>query len=366
MVDSPQDPAPPAPVATNASEQRALRWLAWSALALILWIAHPLGVGLFLGVLLAFTLQPFDRALRARQWQRGSSALVCVLSAMLATVLALVGFAFVFVGRAVRLSEEVPAQLAPGGPLRGFLERTLAMIHVHPDSAIAELQGQAAEIGTRAAGMAADVAGLTLDGLLALFFMGLAACYVLRHWEGIVHHAELLMPFAPEHTRTFLGEFRAVGRSVLRGTVWTGLLQGTLAALGYWICGIDDPAFFGALTCVASLVPAVGTLMVWVPAGIYLLATDHLVMGIVLLSYGGLVVVGLVDYVVRPALIGREANMPAILTFVGLFGGIEVFGLMGLVLGPVLVTLCVAVLKTYEAQSIARDAAGVSRTANLP
>jgi predicted PurR-regulated permease PerM len=199
--------------------------------------------------------------------------------------------------------------------------------------------------------MAADVAGLTLDALLALFFMTLAAYYVLRHWEEIVRHAELLLPFAPAHTRAFMGELRAVGRSVLRGTVWTGLLQGVLAGLGFWITGVPDPAFYGALTCVASLVPAVGTLIVWVPAGAWLITTGHPAMGMAELAYGTFVIVGVVDYFVRPALIGRGSDMPAILTFIALFGGLEVFGLMGLVLGPVLVTLSVAVLRTYEAQA---------------
>ena len=342
-------------VSTTASQARALRLLAWSALAVVLWIASPLGVGLFLGVLLAFTLQPFDRRLRQRGWRANSSALVCVLGAMLATILAITGFGALFVGRAVMLSEDTPHLFEPTGELHALIARAMTAIHVDPDAAIAAMHDQAAALGSRAAGMAADVAGLTFGGLLGLFFMALAAYYVLRHWEEIVRHAELLLPFAPVHTRRFLGEFRTVGRSVLRGTVWTGLLQGTLAGIGYWITGIPDPAFFGAMTCVASLVPAVGTLIVWVPAGIYLTTTGHGAMGIVELVYGALVVVGLVDYVIRPALLGREGNIPAILTFVGLFGGIEVFGLTGVILGPVLVTLSVAVLRTYEAQAVASE-----------
>jgi predicted PurR-regulated permease PerM len=354
MVDrpSPTDvPTDPPPVSADASQRRALRLLAWAAIAVVLWIASPLGAGLFLGVLLGFTLQPIELRMRERGSSAQASALITVLGAMLLILVALAGFVALFVGRAVMLVDAVPRLLEPDGQLRGVAARVLGAIHVDPDVAIGEMHDQAAAIGARATSTAGDILGLAADGLLGLFFMSLAAYYVLRHWSEIVGHAERLLPFAPAHTRMFLGQFRSVGGSVLRGTVLTGLLQGALAGIGYWITGVPDPAFFGALTCVASLVPAVGTLIVWVPAGIYLIVTGHPAMGAVELAFGAIVVIGLVDYVARPLLIGRGSHIPTVLTFVGLFGGLEVFGLIGLILGPVLVTLAVAVLKTYETRS---------------
>ena len=96
--------------------------------------------------------------------------------------------------------------------------------------------------------------------------------------------------------------------------------------------------------------PAVGTLLVWVPAGLYLLAAGSPIAAAVELTWGALVVVAFTDYVVRPRLVGDE-GMPAILTFLGLFGGLEVLGLPGLIAGPVLMALAVAVLRLYARET---------------
>ena len=211
-------------------------------------------------------------------------------------------------------------------------------------------------LGSRAAGLAAGVVDATFHGVLGLCFTGLATYYVLRHWAESVRRAEALLPIAPRHTRALLGQFRRVGSDVLRGTVVTGVLQGILAGFGYWVTGVPDPAFFGALTAAASLVPALGTLIVWVPAGLYLVGTGHPARGVLELLHGVLVVGIVTNYVIRPRLVVRSSGVPTVLTFVSLFGGIEVFGVIGLVVGPVIVTLCVAVLKTYEEESVAASA----------
>ncbi|HEY4975484.1 MAG TPA: AI-2E family transporter, partial [Steroidobacteraceae bacterium] len=130
------------------------------------------------------------------------------------------------------------------------------------------------------------------------------------------------------------------------GTVVTGLAQGLLAAIGFWISGVPQPIFFGVATALASLIPAVGTMLVWVPAGLYLFAIDQPGHALIELAWGTLMVVGFSDYVIRPRMVGGEA-MPALLVFIALFGGLEAFGLSGLILGPVLMALAVAVLRQY-------------------
>lgn len=333
-------------------QTRALKFLALAALAMLVWIAHPVGVGLFIGSLLGFTLQPFHRRLLARRWREGLSALVCVLGSVLLTAVAAATFAALFVHRGAILVESVPGLLSEHGPLRALTGNFLVAVHMDPTVEFAHLREQATLLGSRAAGLAAGALGATFSGLLSLLFIGLTAFYVLLHWEHIVHHAELVFPFAPRHTRALFGQFRRVGSSVLRGTVLTGLAQGLLAGIGYWITGVPDPLFFGALTAVASIVPAVGTLLVWIPIGIFLIISGHPVAGVIELAYGALVVGIIVDYVIRPMLVGRGTHVPAVLTFVSMFGGIAVFGLTGLVVGPVLVTVCVAILKTLEEEML--------------
>jgi predicted PurR-regulated permease PerM len=338
---------------STRSQTIALKVLALVALVTILWIAQPVGVGLFLGVLLAFTLQPLYGALRARNWSANRAALLCVIGAMVLVAGAVVGMAALFVARGVGFLQALPALLAPDGELRRSAARLLTAVQIDPEAQFAGLEREATSLGSRAAGLATDVAGATITGFLTLLFMGVASFYVLRHWDDIVRHAELTFPFERRHTRALFGQFRTVGTAVLRGTVLTGVAQGLLAGLGYWITGVPDPAFFGALTAVASIVPAVGAVLVWVPIGIYLLATGHVANGIIELVYSALVVGVLVDYVIRPKLVRSGTGVPTVLTFVSLLGGVQVFGLIGLIVGPVIVTLCVAILKTYEAEVVA-------------
>ena len=133
------------------------------------------------------------------------------------------------------------------------------------------------------------------------------------------------------------------------GTVVTGLAQGLIAALGFWITGVPEPLFFGIATALASLIPAVGTLLVWVPAGLYLFAIDHPAKAIIELVWGALLVVGLSDYLIRPRLVG-DAAMPALIVFIALFGGLKTLGLPGLIVGPVVMALAVAVLRLYAGE----------------
>ena len=336
------------PEKPNSRQMRALQVLARGAIAALLWVAQPVGVGLLVGSLVGFTLQPSYGRLRARGWRASNAAAACVAAAMLAVVLALSAFGFLFVSRGVALAQRLPTLLAPGGQIRTVAEHALRVAHSDPAKVIAQAEERTMSLGARLTTLAASVASVTASSLLTLFFMTLAAYYVLRHWDEIVQRAERLSPLLPKHTRALLGELRRTGSEVLRGTVIAGVIQGGLSALGYWICGLPDPAFFGALTAVASLVPAIGTMLVWVPAGLYLVLTGKVVGGVVELVYGALLVVGLTDYVIRPRLVGGSRGVPTILTFVSLFGGVEVFGVIGLIVGPVIVTLALAVLRTYD------------------
>jgi predicted PurR-regulated permease PerM len=222
----------------------------------------------------------------------------------------------------------------------------LGRLGISPDAIVERLRAAAGDIATGSASVAGTVASVTVGGLLGLFFALLTMHVILRHWARIITAVAEVSPLRRDDTRTLLEEFRTVGRITLSGTVVTGLVQGVLAGLGFWITGVPRPLFLGIATAIASLVPAVGTLLVWVPAGLYLLAVGSPGAAIAELAWGALVVVGFSDYVIRPRLVGDE-GMPAVLTFLALFGGLEVLGLPGLIAGPVLMALAVAVLRLY-------------------
>jgi predicted PurR-regulated permease PerM len=175
--------------------------------------------------------------------------------------------------------------------------------------------------------------------------------FMLRNWETVSLRAQETFPLRPDYTRALFSEFRRVGRTTLMGTIVTGIAQGLLATIGYWIAGVPEPIFFGAATAVASLVPAIGTMLVWVPAGVVLIVMGHPGRGIFELVWGSVFVVALSDYVIRPRLVGGESEVPSLVTFAALFGGVEVFGLKGLIVGPVLMSLAIAVLRLYASET---------------
>ena len=341
----------------RTEERRAFGFLALVALAALVYLALPVGVGLFLGALLAFALEPIYGWLRKRGVKASTGALSCALGATVVVSSAVLAITTLLVTRGIVLLAVLRAQLAPGGGARTFAENAmtrLASLHVNTADISQRLESETVSLASRAAGVTAEVAGLTFSGLLTLFFMTLAAYFVLRHWNGIVTRSERMLPFERGHTHALMDQFRSVGREVLLGTVVTGVVQGLFAAFGYWVTGVPEPAFFGALTALASLVPGVGALLVWVPSGIAQIASGRAGSGMVELIYSALTVGIASDYFIRPRLVGRERSIPSIFMFIALFGGVSVFGIIGLILGPVTVTLSLAILRTYEREAAER------------
>lgn len=343
------------------SERRALGALSLVAIAAIIYVAKPIGGGVLLGTLLAFSLQPYYDQIVHRTHRPALTALAFVGVATVALLVALVSVSSLFITRGSVLAGQLIASLAPNGALRTWAERLSSRfggLPLSPDDISARLHDAAADLAARGAVVAAAVAATTFEVLLGVLFAMMTLGFVLRHWDTLVLRAEDMMPLRPRYTRAILLEFRRVGRTTLLGSVVTGVAQGTLAGLGYWATGVPEAAFFGVATAFASLLPGVGTLLVWVPAGVFLISTGHAGMGIALLIWGGVVVVGVSDYVIRPRLVGGDGDMPVLVTFAALFGGVEVFGLSGLLLGPLIVSVSFAILRIFAREAVEQRAQG--------
>jgi predicted PurR-regulated permease PerM len=335
------------------TSRQVLAWCAGGAVVVIGWLAHPFATGLLVGALMGFTLQPVHDRLARWSGRPTLASVAVVVGAGLVIVGGVVGFVSVFVTQAVALTTVVREELRPGGALAAWVSTVtgwLGYFGISPEALVERLRAAAGDIASGSAAFAGTVASVTAGSLLGLFFALLTMHVILRHWTRIIATLTEVSPLRREDTRALLEEFRTVGRITLSGTVLTGLAQGMLAGIGFWMTGVPRPLFLGIVTAIASLVPAVGTLLVWVPAGLYLLAVGSPGAGVVELVWGALVVVGFSDYVIRPRLVGDE-GMPAILTFLALFGGLEVLGLPGLIAGPVLMALAVAVLRLYAREA---------------
>jgi predicted PurR-regulated permease PerM len=362
--------APPMSRPVSAGERerqwRALSICAIAACVIVAWIAMPVGIGIFLGTLTAFALQPLYRRIRARTHRPNLAAGACTALAAVGIAGGMGGISYLLIGRGVAMAQSLVVALGEGGAARPFVDRWATKLgaFVSPEELTAKLHDVASDLLSRSALIAALVAQTTFGGLLGLFFTVLTIYFVLGNWTKIERQAERMLPLEQRHTHALLEEFRIVGRTSLLGTVVAGIVQGVLATVGYWICGVPNATFFGAATAVASLLPGVGTLLVWVPAGVYLIASGHAGSGILELVYGATVVVGITDYVIRPRLVGGHGDLPALFTFASLFGGVEVFGLVGLVLGPLLMSVAISLLRIYLREGALRREVMVSASSS--
>lgn len=188
-------------------------------------------------------------------------------------------------------------------------------------------------MATRALGVGQDALTATLLFALMLYLL----FYFFRDGAGIVARIVRVLPLGEERRTRLLLKFTQVVRATVKGNLIVAVVQGGLLTLLFWIVGIDTALFWGVVTAVLSLLSAVGASLVWVPAGIIMLATGQLWQGVVVLIGGVLITV--TENVLRPVVIGRDTKMPDYLILVSTLGGIMVFGLAGFVAGPVIAAL---------------------------
>ena len=181
----------------------------------------------------------------------------------------------------------------------------------------------------------------TLEFVVNLFVMLYVLFFLLRDGKSLAAQAGRALPLEPRHTQRLLKQFAVVVRATVKGNVVVALVQGTLGGLAFWALGISGPLLWGALMALLSLLPAVGAAMVSGPVAVYLLSSGSLGPAIALTAWGVLVL-GLVDTVLRPILVGKETRMPDYLVLIATLGGLAAFGLNGFVIGPVIAAVFLA------------------------
>ncbi len=182
--------------------------------------------------------------------------------------------------------------------------------------------------------------------MVNLFVMLYLLFFLLRDGKALSAQAAQALPLKPRHTQRLLAQFATVVRATVKGNVVVALVQGTLGGLAFWVLGINGPLLWGALMALLSLLPAVGAAMVWGPVAAYLLSTGSLLSALGLTAWGVLVI-GLVDNVLRPILVGKETRLPDYLVLIATLGGLAAFGLNGFVIGPVIAAIFLATWEIF-------------------
>jgi predicted PurR-regulated permease PerM len=219
---------------------------------------------------------------------------------------------------------------------------------------IAPYQGEIAEkisamVGAVSSFIVDKVSAMTLGTVqffFYLFVMLYSMFFFLIDGDKMLEKALYYLPLEDTEERRMLERFTSVTRATLKGTLVIGIIQGGLAGAAFWVAGIPSAVFWGAVMAVLSIIPSVGSAIVWGPAAIILIVTGSMVSGIGLGVFCA-VVVGSVDNLLRPVLVGKDTQMHELMIFFGTLGGIMMFGIAGMIIGPIIAALFLTIWDIY-------------------
>ncbi|MDR2877363.1 MAG: AI-2E family transporter [Chromatiales bacterium] len=242
------------------------------------------------------------------------------------------------------LSEDGLHKLVEWLPLADHIQ---PYIDTYRETILARLGAAVGEMGSFFVRSGTALTRSTLSFLLSLFVMLYAMFFFLSRGPQWISWLAGYLPLTDADRIQVLERGLSVTRATLKGILVIGMLQGGLMGLAFWACGISGALFLTALCVVFSALPAVGPPVVWIPVVIYLLMGGRVAEAVALTLWGSLVV-GLLDNVLRPRIIGAETRLPDLLIFVSILGGVGMFGVLGLLIGPIIAAVMATTLDIYR------------------
>lgn len=210
------------------------------------------------------------------------------------------------------------------------------------------LVGNLADLGSTLVEKLTRVAGNVLAGLTELSIILLSMFFFFRDGEGVVEWMKELLPLAEERQRLVVRRFDDVVKGAILGNTLMAALEGIVGGVAFWMAGIHAALLWGTAIAILAYLPLVGAALIWGPVAIYLFIQTQYVPAMVLCVAG--LVIAVMDYVVRTIVVGGASKLHTLLTFFGVLGGIQFFGLVGIVAGPLVVAVSLALLESYRAE----------------
>ena len=360
MTPSPPDavaqplskPAPDPPPNTPAMQDRAFVLLLVLATLGFFWILWPFYGAVFWGVVLAIVFMPLNRRFIKRFGMKPTWAALATLLVVLFIVilpLALVGVSLAQEAADIyrrMQSGEISfaryfAQITAALP--GWLGRMLEGFGVVDMPALQDkLTGMASGGSKAIATRAFDIGQNTLDLVVSFFVSLYLAFFLLRDGTALARRIWAAIPLDPGSKRKLFAKFGATIRATVKGNILVAIAQGALGGLAFWYLGVHGALLWAVLMAMLSLLPAIGAALVWGPVAVFFLATGAVGKGVALALWGT-VVIGLVDNLLRPLLVGKDIRMPDYLVLISTIGGMAIFGINGFVIGPVIAAIFVSV-----------------------
>ena len=320
------------------------------------WILLPFYGTIMWGVIIALLFTPLNRRLQQRLGVRRTPAALLTLAIVL--VIVIIPFALITAALASEAAA-VFAQLQSGelnpaiyfrGVFNALPDWMGALLDRFGLTSFPTLQRRLSAALMQAsqflATQALSVGQITFDFVASVFIALYLAFFLIRDGDIVLSAARRAIPLTLAHKHELFQTFATVIRATVKGNLLVALIQGALGGLAFAFLGVPGALLWAVLMAFMSLLPAVGAGLVWLPVALYFLISGALWQGVALTAYGVLVI-GLVDNLLRPLLVGKDTRMPDYVVMITTLGGMAVLGVNGFVVGPVIAAMFIAVWQLY-------------------
>lgn len=352
--------AGPPSVADLRPRQLALWLLTAGALYLALRVVQPFVAVLLGAVVLAVLFAPLNDHLRRRTGHRNLPALFTLLVAVVVFLLPISLITFAVAAEVSAIAAEAPEKVEnllenPDVKQRAAELRTQALERF-PFLARFDprrLTGSLGPLGEKLLERSLEFAGGVVQTLVRFVLIAFTLFFLLRDGAALADHLRDILPLDRRSADELLARLVDVLRASTYGVVLVAAIQGALGAAMFAVLGLPSPALWGVVMALFAMIPVAGSGIVWLPASLYLFATGASGKALVLLLWGALVVAS-IDNLLRPRIVGKRARMHELVVFFGVLGGLEVFGLVGVVVGPAVLAVTATLLSVARNGGVLR------------
>ncbi len=320
------------------------------------WILLPFYGTIMWSAIIALLFTPVYRRLLARPgWKRTPAALLTLLLVLVIVIVPFVLLTAALAREAAHIYQRLQSgELNPALYFHSLFDTLPSWIVGLLDrfglANFAALQRRLAAALTQGsqfiATQAVSMGQITFEFLTSVVITLYLSFFLIRDGESLARSMRRAIPLNAEHKQELLGKFTTVIRATVKGNLLVAAVQGALGGVAFWFLGVSAALLWAVLMGFLSLLPAIGAALVWVPVAIYFLVTGAVWQGLALAAWGVLVI-GLIDNVLRPILVGKDTRMPDYVVMITTLGGMAVFGINGFVIGPVIAAMFIAVWHIY-------------------
>ncbi|OEF22628.1 AI-2E family transporter [Vibrio rumoiensis] len=313
---------------------------------------------IIMAFIISLLIYPLHEKLEQR-WpkHRNTSAFVSCLLLTFVIVIPLLAIFAAIIQQGAHFSQTVYAWATDGGIQtvlnHPYIAKGLSIVNqylpfdnISPQEIAQRAAKFISQFGSILVSISAGILGDATNFLMNFFLMLFVLFFLLRDNEKLVNGMRHILPLSRSQEDRLLSEIQDVSKSAILGSFLTAIAQAIAGGFALWLVGLPG-LFWGTMMGAASFIPVVGTALVWVPAAIYLLLTGDIGWAIFLIVWG-VAVIGSIDNIIRPLLMQGSAGMDTLMIFFALLGGIQLFGLIGLIYGPLIFAITMVLFKMYE------------------